>query len=643
MKSEVKKYGSGNSMFPFRRLMVMGIHLSVILGSSYLALLIRFDGEIPAIPFHVFLKTLPVVVFIQFLFISCCGLNQGLWRYAGPSDVVGILKAVFGGSIVLYLLFNFILKIQGYPLSIYIIDGLILVSMLSGLRMTKRVLREFRFKAAEGGRRVLIIGAGDAGESLLRDMKQNVALPYYPVGFVDDDPIKKKLRIRNVSVLGNRKDLSSLVVEHSIEELIVCIPSATAKQMREIVDACNKIGIPVKTLPPMGDILDGKVGVAQIREVRLEDLLAREVIQTDLDSIRSGLFGKRVLVTGAAGSIGSELCRQVANCSPERISLLDQCENRLYFTMLELKEKFPNVLFEPIVRDIRNKSSIEEVVSSEKPEIIYHAAAYKHLPLMELNPLEAVKNNIIGTWNMASVARSIGVKKFVLISTDKAVNPTSIMGASKRLAECLVQGFAYDEKKTIFTIVRFGNVLGSNGSVVPIFQKQIKKGGPVTVTHPEIKRFFMIIPEAVQLVLQASEMGRGGEIFVLDMGEQIKIMDLARNLIALSGYRPDEEIPIQITGLRPGEKLYEELFDSSESIKKTQHPRISIAAQTEILNAGDVFRFVSELEEMIEQRDIAGIMTMLQKTVPSYQPTQLVYDKVFGEKVRERRPSWALY
>jgi FlaA1/EpsC-like NDP-sugar epimerase len=608
-------------MGPFRRWIVVCIHIGAIACSNYLAFLIRFDGEMPAPMFELFLTTLTWIVMIRFLFITLFGLNQGLWRYAGVGDIFGILKAVLGSSLVLYLLFSFVLKIQGYPRSIYIIDSLILILMLSGFRLVKRVLREFRFRTLVKGKRVLLIGAGDAGEMVLRDMKRSADLLYHPVGIVDDDPGKKGLRIHGISVLGTRKDLSDLVKRYAIEELIICIPSATAKQMREIVDECAKTGASVKTVPGMRDILDGRVGVSQIREVQLEDLLAREVIRTDLESIRSSLARKRILVTGAAGSIGSELCRQIASCLPERVILLDQCENRLYLTLLELRESFPGVAFNPIVGDVRDRQCVEEVIHLGRPEIIYHAAAYKHVPLMESNPLEAVRNNIIGTMNLASAARDAGVKKFVLISTDKAVNPTSIMGACKRFAELLVQEFSGESEKTVFSIVRFGNVLGSNGSVVPLFKKQIEKGGPVTVTHPEIKRFFMTIPEAVQLVLQASGMGIGGEIFVLDMGEQIKIMDLARNLIALSGYRPEEDISIKVTGLRPGEKLYEELFDSFEKIEKTQHPRILMAIQMDRVNGSETFQIVSEIEEMLETRNTGGIIAILQKAVPSYSPS----------------------
>jgi FlaA1/EpsC-like NDP-sugar epimerase len=622
-RMRIKKEGTNlkDQFSHFRRIIIIGLHIGAIALCNYWAFLIRFDGEVSSQYIQLFLSTLWMVVFVRFSFISLLGLNIGLWRYAGLNDIFGILKAVLGSSMVLYILFAFILKIEGYPRSIYIIDSLLLILMLSGFRMIKRVIREFRPKVFGKGKKVLLIGAGDAGEMVLRDMKKNADLGFQPIGFVDDNLGKKGLRIHGIPVLGTRKDLENLVRLHAVRELIVCIPSATASQMRAIIDECSKTGIPIKTVPGMKDVLDGRVGLSQIRDVSLEDLLAREVIQTDLEVIKTSLKGKRVLVTGAAGSIGSELCRQIADCLPKEIILFDQCENRTYTTLLEVQNKFPKVTFFPMIGDIRDKRSVERIFKLYRPEIVYHAAAYKQVPLMEYNLLESVKNNVLGTMNVVSAAIEYSARRFVLISTDKAVNPTSIMGASKRFAERLVQGIANHSEKTIFTIVRFGNVLGSNGSVVPIFKKQIEEGGPVTVTHPDIKRFFMTIPEAVQLVLQASGMGKGGEIFVLDMGEQIKIMDLARNLISLSGYRPDEDIRIRVTGLRPGEKLYEELFDSLEKIESTEHPRINKAIQMDFLTRAEVFQYVSEFEDLIEHGNQTGIIRLIQKTIPSYKPS----------------------
>jgi len=473
---------------------------------------------------------------------------------------------------------------------------------------------------------------------VLRDMKQNPGFGYKPIGFVDDNRGKRGVRIHGIPVLGTRRDLEELVQAHSIRELIVCIPSATARQMRAIVNKGSKTGIPIRTVPGMKDILRGRVRLSQIRDVWLEDLLAREEIRTDLESIRANLEGKKVLVTGAAGSIGSELCRQIADCSPSGMILFDQCENRLYLTLMELKEKFTDIAFYPVVGDIRDQRTVEGVFKRERPEIVYHAAAYKQLPMMELNPLESVKNNVMGTMNVATAAREYGSKRFVLISTDKAVNPTSVMGASKRFAERLVQGYASDAKETIFTIVRFGNVLGSNGSVVPIFKQQIEAGGPVTVTHPKIKRFFMTIPEAVQLVLQASGMGKGGEAFVLDMGEQIKVLDLAENLIALSGFRINEDIRIKITGLRPGEKLYEELFESLERIEKTEHSRINKAIQMDHLSQRELSQYVQEFEKLIEQGDPVEMIRLLQKAIPTYSPSPTVLKEENGAPKKVVKP-----
>ena len=453
---------------------------------------------------------------------------------------------------------------------ILMLDMFMTIMLLSGVRMTVRLYHEEFFSERRGtARRFLIVGAGNAGEALLREMLRRKDSQYEVVGFVDDDPAKRDMEINGIPVLGTVDDLPAVCKKQNIDEIAIAIPTATRKQLRRVVQVCQGTKTRFSTVPSLTDIAEGKFQVSQMRDVEINDLLGREVVNLEMDKIELFLKDKVILVTGAGGSIGSEMCRQVCVFKPRQLLLVEQAENPLFFIERELIKSYPQASLECIIADITDKARVEQVFSRYRPQVVIHAAAHKHVPLMEQNPGEAIKNNIIGTRTIADAADAFGAECFVMISTDKAVNPTSIMGTSKRVAEMYIQDLN-KTSKTHFVTVRFGNVLGSNGSVIPIFKQQIAAGGPVTVTHPEMRRYFMTIPEASQLVLQAATMGKGGEIFVLDMGEPVKIVDLARELITLSGFRPGEDIEIEFTGLRPGEKLFEELSIEGEDMLADQ-------------------------------------------------------------------------
>jgi FlaA1/EpsC-like NDP-sugar epimerase len=453
---------------------------------------------------------------------------------------------------------------------------------------------------------------------IVREIRANPHLRLAPVAFADDDPSKTGQRIYDVPVLGTRDQLDVIVQQQEIDQVIIAMPTAPGRVIREIVARCRQIDVPVRTIPGLYEILGDSVKVSQIREVQLEDLLRREPAAIDLEEVGQYLSGARVLVTGAGGSIGSELCRQIARFEPERLVLFELAENNLYQVHRELTTHFPTLPIAPIVGDVQDRSKVEVVFSQQQPQVVFHAAAHKHVPLMESNVDEVVANNIFGTRNVLEASIHHGVNRFVFISTDKAVNPKSTMGASKRIAELLVQGAA-PRNSSAFVAVRFGNVLGSSGSVVPLFKEQIAAGGPITVTHPDVQRYFMTIPEAVSLIIQAAAMGRGGEIFVLDMGEPVKINDLAMDMIRLSGFEPGQDIEIVFTGLRPGEKLREELFTVQEKPQRTKHPQI-LVAQGDCYDSEELQRDLAELESLVQKRDAVSIKTKLKEIVPEYSP-----------------------
>ncbi len=609
----------GQVVLQYRSTLVVCIQLGLIAVANVTAFALRFDGDIPSDQVRLFLGGLPFVLAIYAVGLAIFGIQRGLWRYVGLHDLGRILWAFVISSVVLYGVLHGFLGWVSYPRSVIVLTGVFSGLFLAGIRLAVRWLREWLHVLSSTARRVLVVGAGNAGELLVRDMLSSGGSHYRPVGLVDDDPIKRRVKIHGVPVVGAIVDIPALAREFVAHEIIVAIPSASTGLKQRILAASEGCKVPIKILPSMKQLLANPEALRQVRPMSLEDLLQREPIQMDRQELYPLLEGKRVLVTGAGGSIGSELCRQIARYQPASLILYERHENGLYALDLELRRQFPKVRIIPAVGDVTVHDRVIEVLRQTDPEIIFHAAAHKHVPLMELNPREAVRNNVFGTKTVAEAALACGVDRFVLISTDKAVSPTSVMGATKRVAEDLLQSLSH-RGKTKFTVVRFGNVLGSNGSVVPLFTDQIRMGGPVTVTHPEMKRFFMTIPEAVQLVLQASYLGRGGEVFVLDMGEQVKVVDLARNMIVLSGLVPDLDIKIVYSGLRLGEKLYEELFDEAEQVEPTLHVKIRRAISSSAMQSDLLDRAIAHLGTAVSQGDDDELIRRLKEAVPTYIP-----------------------
>ncbi len=559
----------------FRRLIIITIHLALVVCAYVLAFYLRLDFIIDSSSWQVIFKTLPILAGIKMVIFGYFGLYSGLWRYAGVDDIWRIVKAQVLAALCFIPAIAFIHTFVGFPRSIFVLDCVLSFCLVAGIRFVSRLLRE-KFRPAIGSKqkRAIIVGAGEAGVMVLREARINPKVNIEIIGFIDDDPHKKNLRIQGIGILGNRHNIASIVDRYGIDEVIIAIPSASGEAIRDIISYCQLPNIKVKIVPELHKILGGDLEVRP-REVKPDDLLGRETVVIDECEIKKYLKDKRILITGVAGSIGSELCRQVINFSPAEIILIDHNENNLYFLIIELKAKYANFNIQSVVGDINDIGMLKETFSKYRPQVVFHAAAYKHVPLMEDNPIAAVKNNAIGSRNMIYAAHHYKVERFVLISTDKAVNPVNIMGFSKRLAEIFLQAKA-KRSKTKFMAVRFGNVLGSDGSVVPLFKKQIEAGGPITITHPDATRYFMSIKEAALLVLQAGALGTGGEIFILDMGEQIKIIDLARDLVTLSGLELGKNIFIEYIGLRPGEKIREELLLDKDKDKTTKHNKIYI-------------------------------------------------------------------
>lgn len=548
--------------------------------SFFSAYLIRFEFNYHLIPIEFISKMLPLLgvsIIIKIIVFALFKLYHSLWRYAGLYDVVNVFlaSAITNGALFIYIWF-----IERHaPGSIFVITGMLDVFLIGGSRLVYRLYRRLvlgHTLRMDNVKRVLIFGAGDAGAMIAKEIELHPEMSYKLVAFMDDSNEKKGRKVNGVPVLGGIENIEDVVDRKDINEIIIAIPSAKPAIVNRVYEKCTKTQCKVKILPSMSMLIDEKISLQKIKEVDIEDLLGREPIRVNLEDIAKYLGGKVVLVTGGGGSIGSELCRQIASYNPNKLIILDNYENNLYDILNELTRLYPEMDIIPIVANVREMQRLDEIFQEYSPNIVFHAAAHKHVPLMESHPEEAIKNNVFGTWNVAHCADKHNAERFVLISTDKAVNPTNVMGATKRIAEMIIQSLN-EKSKTEFVAVRFGNVLGSNGSVIPLFRKQIEQGGPVTVTHPDITRFFMTIPEAVQLVIQAGSMAQGGEIFVLDMGQPVKIMDLATNLIRLSGFEPYEDINIEITGLRPGEKLYEELLMNEEGLMATKHNKIFVA------------------------------------------------------------------
>ncbi len=564
----------------FTKALVIGaIDVAAINVSLLLALLLRFDGDIKYIKSLYIKEMLYISIFITLIKIICFAilkLYTSLWVYAGVYEAFMLgVALILGNSIVITAVYFLPLSI---PISVFIIaffiEALFIVTTRFMYRFLKRIKHNMLDK--ETVKRLMIVGGGDSGSIIVKELQQSESLNSKAVAIIDDDKTKKGMKLHGVPILGGRQDIVKVAKEKEIDEIIIAIPSAKRNEINAIYNECIKTDCKVRILPSISYLIDGKVSIKKARDVELEDLLGRDAVKSDLNGIAAYLREKVILVTGGGGSIGSELCRQIVLFNPRMLIILDFYENNAYEIQNEIKQKFPTIDLRVVIANVTDKQRIDEVFKQYRPDVVFHAAAHKHVPLMEENPQEAVKNNVFGTKNVAEAADKYGTLKFILISTDKAVNPTSVMGATKRIAEMMIQAMDI-HSTTEYAAVRFGNVLGSNGSVVPLFKQQIERGGPVTVTHPDITRYFMTIPEAVQLVIQAGGMAEGGEIFVLDMGQPVKIYDLAKNLIRLSGYKPDEDIKIEFTGLRPGEKLYEELMLDEEGIEATKHDKIFIA------------------------------------------------------------------
>lgn len=609
-----------------RRFFLVLYDILAILISGYLALCVRFDFSFSEIPLHyehVMIQVMPYSIVVTIVIFIIFRLYSSLWTYAGMVEIVNIAAAgVVAGfaELLLIMVLNKNIAVP-MPRSYYFLYTVFLMALIFLSRFSYRGFRAFiRQRVNEGTQKqVLIIGAGAAGDAIIREIKNSSYLDMKIVGVIDDNPNKIGNYIHGIKIVGNRETIIENAKELNVDIIILAIPTASAKDMKELLNICKETGCELKRLPGIYQLVNGEVSVSKLKDVDVNDLLGREPIQPNLESIMEYVSDKVVMVTGGGGSIGSELCRQIAMYQPKQLILVDIYENTTYDIQNELKHNFPNLNLVVLIASVRNTKRMDQIFETYRPEIVYHAAAHKHVPLMEDSPNEAIKNNVLGTWKVVQAADKWNVKRFVMISTDKAVNPTNIMGASKRICEMIIQ--TYDKhSKTEFVAVRFGNVLGSNGSVIPLFKKQIAEGGPVTVTHPDIIRYFMTIPEAVSLVLQAGAYAKGGEIFVLDMGEPVKILDLAKNLILLSGHKPDEDIKIVFTGLRPGEKLYEEMLMKEEGMQETENQLIHIGKPIEMNEE----RFMQQLEELrdyvTEEPD--DIRAVVKKIVPTYTPKE---------------------
>ncbi len=605
-----------------KRLWMVLADIVLAVAAYLLANLFRFEGDIPGHHVRLIWRALPFLLLLRIAAFTGFGLYRGIWAYASISDLITLIKAVTAGSAA-FAVALFFLELKGHSRAVLVLDWLILIFLVGGTRLSLRLCQRIRPPRGKGILRVLVIGAGDAGEMVLRELQHNGRLPYHAVGFLDDDPKKQGLRIHGVPVLGAVEKVGQIGPQKGVEEVIIAIPSADRRAMRRIFDHCRQAGVGMKVVPDLGSLLAGSAKISDLREFRLEDLLRRAPARLDRSLIRASLQGRRVLVTGAGGSIGSEICRQVSISGPALLVMVDKGENPLFEIDRELAEGFPRLSKVAALVDITRAAALQEVFARFRPEMVFHAAACKHVPLMEAHPEVAVWNNVVGTRRLVEAAIAHEAGALVLISTDKAVNPSSVMGASKRVAERYIQSLASDPShgQTVLCTVRFGNVLGSNGSVVPIFQRQIRRGGPITITHPEMARYFMTIEEAVQLVLRAATLAEGAEVFILDMGEPVKIADMARDIVRLSGLEPESDIEFAVTGLRPGEKLSEGLWYSTENVAQTVQDRLLVVRGQEAEPMATVLPQLSELERlaMIDARP--SLIQALCRLVPEYQPS----------------------
>lgn len=606
-----------------KKLLIIIADILAVILSYGIALLLRFDLHYSAIPreyIRGYLIYLPIAVIVTGFAYHAAKLYRSIWSYAGISEIL----RVFAASVVSALFTGIVTGVVfvRMPAAYYLIGWMLLFLSTGAVRLSYRLARRVaNFQNRPGGevKNVMIIGAGAAGRTLVREYQTSQWMTDKVKCFIDDNPDKRGRYLEGVPIAGTREDIQRAVEKYGINKIILALPSVPNSEKKEILDICKFTGCQVQTVPGIYQLINGEVRVSQLRDVEIEDLLGRDPIRLDIEEILGYVKDQVVLVTGGGGSIGSELCRQLAAHQVKQLIIFEMYENNAYEIQQELKYRYPDLDLVVLIGSVRNSNRLEDVFKTYHPDIVYHAAAHKHVPLMEDSPNEAIKNNVIGTYKTAMRADKYHTKRFVLISTDKAVNPTNIMGASKRLCEMVIQMFA-QKSETVFTAVRFGNVLGSNGSVIPLFKKQIAHGGPVTVTHPDIIRYFMTIPEAVSLVLQAGAYAKGGEIFVLDMGEPVKIVDLARNLIRLSGFKPDEDIKIEFTGLRPGEKLYEELLMAEEGLRKTENQRIFIGNPLPV----DPDGFRKKLDELDKMAwgECKNMKELVREIVPEYRPAE---------------------
>jgi FlaA1/EpsC-like NDP-sugar epimerase len=603
-----------------RRIWQAVVDAGLITLAWWLSFVLRFDRGIPGIYERLLDRTIWIVVPVQVAVLIAFGIYNHWWRYVSIRDIWRMAQAVAVATLVAVLVVYLANPVPGLrlPRSIAVMDFLIVLALVAGVRLLARTVMERPTPKAfvARGREVLVVGAGDAGQLILREILRNPALGYSPIGLVDDNVRKRNMRLQGVRVMGTTKDLPRILGDHKPDEVIIAIPSAAGETRQHIVEACRDAGVPVKTLPAVHELIAGDLNLArQLREVQVEDVLGREAVELDLPSIASYITGETVLVTGAGGSIGSELCRQIAALGAEALVLVDHAESPLVEIERELVHERGFAAVVPVLADTKNRSRMHDLFERYRPGVVFHAAAYKHVPLMEANAVESVRNNVLSTRVLAEVASEVGSKRFVLVSTDKAVNPQNVLGQTKSVCEWVVSAAAAREQNgTQFISVRFGNVLGSSGSVIPLFKRQIARGGPVTVTHPEMTRYFMTVPEAAQLIVQAGAIGESGAIFVLDMGTPIKILDVARNMIRLSGKEPDRDIPIDFIGVRPGEKLHEELWGPGEEAVPTSHPKIlrcewapidpswlddELAELERLVEAGETLDLVAKLSELV--------------------------------------------
>jgi FlaA1/EpsC-like NDP-sugar epimerase len=622
-----------NKILKVRNRHFFGFDLIAFLITPYMALLIRLDWSFNMSDYY------PALLFATLVFIALkvslfipLGLYRRYWQYASIDElirliVIGITVLICQTALFTIFYYAELLQFNKLPLSLPLLDGLLTLLFIGITRLSIRIIERFneRVYSEHNFEKILVVGAGKAGISIVQEMQRNPQLGYAPIGYIDDDPQKQGVKIRGVPVLGKREQIKEIAKEYNIDKIWIAMPTASGSDIREIVALCKKIGVKTKIIPGIYELLDETVRIDSVREVQIEDLLRRDVIDTDINEVERFIKGKRILVTGSGGSIGSELCRQILKFKPKELVLLGHGENSIFDVEQELMRRIGylsnghNPVIKTLIADIRFPHRIDAIFAKYKPEVVFHAAAHKHVPIMEMNSSEAITNNVLGTKILVESALRNGTENFVLISTDKAVNPTSIMGASKRVAEMIVLNYAKSHNKN-YVAVRFGNVLGSRGSVIHTFRKQIKDGGPVTLTHPDITRYFMTIPEASQLVLQASVLGKGGEVFVLDMGKPIKVIDLAADMIRLSGYEVDKDIKIEITGLRPGEKLFEELFIKEEKYEPTLHEKILIATNASNVCMENFDNMVEDLIELSNNSNKSQIVYMLKKIIKEYEP-----------------------